>query len=274
MTVYLFHGCVDRWYPGQERFRNFIPESALRNHLADRPVKYGRWIGGNETQDVLTVDDSTRGAGRLCKVARQMGHEVTLFVNPQQIISGQPYFFSLLDAYLDARRVSTICYRGNRYDLGIYPQLQAFRKAAKAVLCALSEHKAYIHVSELKDDLHAMNSAIPDHAQLLTLADLIELRDMGVTVENHGWSHVEISSLSAAEFTEHVIRGRDWLVVELSVLSIDYAVPFGLSPVPKDKRHVVPGTVFLANSTLPKTELQRACWNRSDITRSLQHFSR
>ena len=95
---------------------------------------------------------------------------------PGANISGQPYFFSLLDAYLDARRISAIWYRGNRYDLEIYSEHRAFRRAAKEVLCSLSEHEANMHVSELKDDLHAVSSAIPDHAQPLTLADLIDLR--------------------------------------------------------------------------------------------------
>jgi Polysaccharide deacetylase len=273
MRVYLFHGCVDRWYPRQERFRNFVSEDALRTHLASRAEKYGPWIPENQRHDVLTVDDSTRGAGRFCAVAREMGHEVMLFVNPQQIVTGSPYFFSLLDAYLDARGVSTIRYRGIRYNLGIYSELRAFRKAAKEVLRGLSEEGCMLHISELKDDLHAGGCTIPDHVQPLTVRDLIDLRDRGVAIENHGWSHIEIRFLSALAFNKHVARARDWLVSNLSVPSTNYAVPFGLSRVPAQSVHVVPGSIFLAAPSLPATQLDRACWNRLDISPTLQHVS-
>jgi hypothetical protein len=193
-----------------------------------------------------------------------------LFVNPAQIVRGQPYFFSLLDAHLDARRISSIAYMGKRYNLDISPELRAFRGAAKQVLCSLSERDALAHVSELKDDLHAGGSAIPDHAQPLTLADLIELRDMGVIIENHGWSHIEIRLLSPSAFAEHVVRGREWLLAKLSIPSIDYAVPFGLSAVPSHSGHHVLGTVFLANPALPPMQVDCASWNRVDITQTLQ----
>jgi peptidoglycan/xylan/chitin deacetylase (PgdA/CDA1 family) len=77
---------------------------------------------------------------------------------------------------------------------------------------------------------------------------LIALRDAGVRIENHGWSHVEISSLTDAAFAEHVITGREWLRREASVEARLYAVPFGATDVPVHLREWVPDGYFLASA--------------------------
>ena len=86
-------------------------EEALRQHLATRSEPY-RTLTKLTNSDVLTVDDSTIGAARACTIAREYGQEVTLFINPAQTARKRPYWFSRLDALLDARTVDAVEFDG------------------------------------------------------------------------------------------------------------------------------------------------------------------
>jgi hypothetical protein len=193
-----------------------------------------------------------------------------LFVNPYQIVSGEPYFFTLLDAVLDARRAKAIAYGERTFDLDAPAGLRAFRQAAKASLCGMSENEALEHVRELATRLSASEIDIPEHAQALTVADLVALRDAGVAIENHGWSHLEIGHLDPAAVCAHIARGADWIGSVTGARPAHYAVPFGMSEVPPESASLVEGTIFLANPELPPGGLPSGCWNRHDFTHALQ----
>ena len=64
----MLHGCVPSWRPDAQADRNYVPETALKQHLEGRHIPYGR-LG--EHGDALTIDDSTLGAARACRV---VGH--------------------------------------------------------------------------------------------------------------------------------------------------------------------------------------------------------
>src|SRR5947209_2935477 len=92
-VIHLIHGCALLRQNEQQSDRNYVEMIVLRRFLASRVGKYSSFEAsmGNIS---LTVDDSTVGAALACRMAREMGHEVTLFVNPHQIITEAPYFFS------------------------------------------------------------------------------------------------------------------------------------------------------------------------------------
>ena len=88
-------------------------------------MPFAGWSADGTGGDVLTVDDATCAGADACLTARRLGHEVMFFVNPFQIASGQPYFFSLLDAIIDARTAASVTYPGR----GIRPR-RAGRRAS------------------------------------------------------------------------------------------------------------------------------------------------
>ena len=272
MAMHLLHGCVDLWRESQIS-RNFVPEASLFRYLSQRTRKYERWPENGVDPHVLTVDDSTRGAARACIVARSLGHEVTIFVNPAQIAQAQPYFFTVLDSVLDQRTLHKVSFNGLQYSLGDYKQLRAFRVAVKEVLLHRDEEDALRYVDELRAILAAPRAVLPEHAQIMTVTELMNLRNLGVIVENHGWTHAEISLLNHYQFKEHIGKAVAWFAECLGVRSVQYAVPFGNSFVPPELRALVPGPIFLARTDLQEGPVRSGHWNRYDITSELQSAS-
>ena len=196
MAVFLLHGIVEQYVHGVSAYRNFVPREAFEAYLRSRRVPFAGWSADGADGDVLTVDDATRAGADACMSARRLGHEVMFFVNPYQIATGQPYCFSLLDAIIDARSAASVAYRGEVYDLTGAAGVRQFRLAARTALIVKPAPQAYADALELSALLGATGAQVGEHQRPISLAELIALKDAGVRIENHGWSHVEISSLA------------------------------------------------------------------------------
>ena len=132
MTIFLLHGIVDDYVQGASAYRNYLPRDAFETHLRGRRAPFAGWSADGAAGDVLTIDDATRAGADACLAARRLGHEVTFFVNLYQIASGEPYFFSLLDAIVDARTAASVVYQGVTYDLREAVGAHRFQRAARA----------------------------------------------------------------------------------------------------------------------------------------------
>jgi len=267
MTIHLLHGCASHWRSGRQTFRNFVSEDALRSYLKNLPSKYGASLCSNGS-DVLTIDDSTKGAGWAAAIARECGHQVFLFVNPHQISTGEPYYFSLFDICLDNRRESKIMYHDIEYDLDT--QVTIFRRAAKRVLSNLDHDSAREAVVEIGELLNCASYEIPEHAQPLTLAELLHLRDVGVIIENHGWSHRCIDSFSTTELKQDIAATQTWLLRHVGTRSVQYAIPFGETILPLNSVEGLGDVVLLADDRCAPGLIRKNIWNRVDIGRRLQ----
>jgi hypothetical protein len=270
MTAYLLHGIVDEWAQGRQIYRNYVSRASLEAHLMGRASPYGAWNADDPDGDVLTIDDATRAGADACRLARRLGHEVIFFVNPFQVATGEPYYFSLLDAFLDARTVERATFTDEAFDLAAPGELRRFRKKARAILMARPASEAVAATREIAQLLGADGAELPAHAVPPSLDELCGLRDAGVRIESHGWSHVDIAALDDAAFIEHIVRARDWLRSELAVCSSLYAVPFGLCDIPPERRYLIEGAYFLADPSRPLGQLGPRCWNRRDLTDLLQ----
>jgi len=122
----------------------------------------------------------------------------------------------------------------------------------------------------LADRLKARTAIIPEHARTLSLETLRELLDRGVHIESHGWDHRDIVSLTQDELVESIRLTMDWFQTCLGIRPANFAVPYGLSPLPNRAVQEVPGMILLANPKLESGCLGHKHWNRRDITRSLQ----
>ncbi len=268
MALFFLHGVVDDWSPAYVH-RNYGSRAALEAHLRARDTPYGRWEDA-EGADHLSVDDSTRAGAEACMLARELGHEIVFFINPLQIETGEPYFFSILDASIDASTVSSIDYQGRTFDLASPVERRLFRRAVKAAMMRLASDSAAAAVRALAMRLGSGNVAVASHALPITLSDLRRLAAAGVRIESHGWSHVDIASLDRRAFEDHIEQGRAWIRERLGWDSRLYAVPFGISDVPAEWSEIAGDAYFLAREDLPPARLTQRCWNRHDLTSQLQ----
>lgn len=268
--IHFLHGCAPATPPfNTQSLRNYVSEEILRRYLDTRHEKYGT-LSETAKCDALTVDDSTIGGARACVLAREAGHEVTLFINPAQIARQRPYWFSRLDAILDARTVTALTFEGQKFDLSSSRALRAFRLALKSRLMALHECDTDEALNEVTTLLRAQTAVIAEHARTLSLESLRKLVAQGVRIGSHGWDHRDIVSLEPDELVQDLRLTAQWIQAHLGCSPIDYAVPYGLDTLPRLAAQEVKGAILLANSKLAQGFLGNRHWNRSHLTAQLQ----
>lgn len=267
-NIYTIHGIVENYQPEKHIYRSYVPKTTFEDFLNTQSKSFGKWEEGRTTSDILTIDDSTQGGAEACIMARNLGHEVILFVNPHQIINQEPYWFSLFNCLLDYRSVDIINYKGQSFDLSVYAQSCSFRQIVKREHMCLPVNESMGMISHFKELLGVGEFEMPHHLKILKKKDLLDLIHLGVQIESHGWSHIEISGLQPAQFLEDFSAARQWLAEEMACVSKLYAVPFGSSN--PEKLFGDYGSVFLADFMTKPGKLTDNCWNRIDVTKQLQ----
>jgi len=267
--IHMLHGCAPSWSPHLQSLRNYVSEKSLKRYLHARGSAYGS-IASTSNCDILTVDDATVGAARACVLAREAGHQITIFVNPAQIARRRSYWFSRLDAIMDRRAVASVTFEGQEFDLTQPPSLRVLRLAVKGRLMGMNEAATDALLSGLAAALKVEETVVPEHAQTLSLEALQDLADRGVHIENHGWDHRDPATLNPDELVKDIRCALDWFQTRLGTRPTHYAVPYGLSPLPDQTAQEIPGMILLANAKFGMGHLGGKHWNRQDITRSLQ----
>ena len=267
--TYILHGCVEQWDPSRQAMRMYAPAERLRRHLETRPEPYVDPDDGVDG-DVLTIDDSTRGAAQACLMARELGHAVTLFVNPSQIISGRDYWFSRFDALVDARQAAAAAFAGATYDLRTRQGLYDFRWAVRPQLVAGDEDSAHRLLDEVAVLLEAEQTQVPDFARSIGPDELAALGRAGVRFGNHGWNHQCITGLSADRQLAQIADTARWLEEATGQSPRDYAVPYGQATLGPQARAAVPGIVYLVGSPAQSGVAADGSIYRRNLTPELQ----
>lgn len=229
--VLTIHGIAAGVDPQHFCFRNMSDPDAMDRYLASAPpfVPLTDALAGRG--DALAIDDAVRGAGDAALLARRYGHAVSLFVNPGQVESGAPYAFNVLNALLDGlgnfdgrRRV----FEGTVFGTSTVADRQTLRSKIKTRLCTITDERERLgYIEGLAAEWRVAHLDVPRHFQTLSRQDLAALRDVGVDLQNHGWSHTDHASLSSTDSAREVREGRAWLFQELGVEAAYFAVPFG-----------------------------------------------
>jgi hypothetical protein len=269
MKVHTIHGVVTNYKKGAQVHRNYVGESSFISYL-EQCGHYTQWSGGDGT--VLTVDDSTEAGVYACRIARSLAHEVVFFINPWQIESGECYFFSHLDTILDSRGVQKVTYNGSIYSLAESSGVKAFRLAVREHVMGLEPSSAVAAVKALADLCHARTISPPDFAFPPSLDKIRLLRDIGVRVESHGWSHVDVRAMDNAAFLSDIIATADWFEDNLSVSSTLYAVPFGVPDLREAFRAEIRGEYCIVDRQRDIGRIGRNCVNRLDITGLINEY--
>jgi peptidoglycan/xylan/chitin deacetylase (PgdA/CDA1 family) len=259
----MIHGCVPEWRADAQGYRNYVGERELVAFLRGRTRRY------DHDRAALTVDDSTVGGARACLIAREEGHEVTLFLNPAQIERGRTYWFSRLDAMLDATPVRRLSFGGQEYDLDRRDGMRALRLAIKAQLMGLAEEDTDGLLDDLGRRMGTADAEVPAHGRTIARAEVSTLEDAGVRIGNHGWDHRDIAVMTAEAVAADVRAAADWFEAAIGAPPADYAVPYGLARLPEGAVPEVRGDLFLADPRVPLGEAA-GHWNRKDITREIR----
>lgn len=263
-VVDMIHGCVPQWRSDSQADRNYVSEGDFVTYLRRRPDAYDGRV------NTLTVDDSTVGAARACLIAREEGHQVTIFINPAQIERQRSYWFSTLDAALDATKVRHLSFGGEDYDLERAEGVRALRLAIKARLMPLAESGTDELLSDLMRRLLVPSVEVQAHGRTITRADLHQLKSAGVRIGNHGWDHRDIGAMATPAVAQDLQAAGSWLEQELGAKPADYAVPYGLQRLPSEAWAQVSGAIFLADFRVPCGDCGDRHENRRDITKNIR----
>jgi peptidoglycan/xylan/chitin deacetylase (PgdA/CDA1 family) len=229
MTIFCIHGVAENATRSEFQFRNIDKISAFREHLSSRANKYVSLSDAIKgLGDALTIDDSTHSAYVAAKIARQFGHQVTLFVNGLHIQDARPYSFVILNLFLDAINVPEIFFDGQLIATNVRDEKKNARKKMKRRMQTLNNEEEQMQLLYSTADKNGLEiPPIPAHLQPLRKLEIVELIQMGVSISNHGWSHLHPSSLTQEELAEDILRGSQWLDKEFGIECDSYAVPFG-----------------------------------------------
>ena len=262
-TIYTMHGVAPNVDPRRFIYRNISDERRFREILSTRPafVPLTESLAGRG--DALTIDDATRASADAALLARRLGHEVTLFVNPGQVDPPIPYSFNLLSVLMDRLKARSVNLDGKTLKARTPADRDAIRKRIKTRLREIErEAERNALIARLALQWGDVDLRMPHFLQTLTTAELEQLRDSGVDIQNHGWTHRCHSRHSAEESQREIDTGRQWLLDRLGVTADLFAVPFGdvLPPAGVDCRHWL-----TADYRLPRGQIGQTVWNRETL---------
>jgi Polysaccharide deacetylase len=264
VRVHTFHGVLADWDGARLVDQLYVPRDVFTASIERSVKKYVGVQGCGPDDTALTVDDSTIAGAEACLIARQFGHEVTLFLNPHQIITQTPYFFTILNLAIDS-----LAKRARRSDPNFSlrsPRLRDLRSQMRNRLMRLSG-------AALESELHQFLSAwdlempnVPQEHRPLDMAMLARLVAAGVQIGNHGWSHADIGSFAEGDLWDDISQAQQWLRDATGQQVDHYAVPFGLATPPDTVLRRLDGLCLLADAGRPLGKLASGVVNRVDIT--------
>jgi hypothetical protein len=263
--VLAIHGVAPEVDPRRFAFRNLSDADSLRRFLLAAPPFVPLPEALAARGNALTIDDATRAAADAALMAREHGHAVSLFVNPSQVSSGEPHYFLLLNVLLDRLDGQRCEFEGTMFETATNAQRQVLRHNIKARFRSMTGERGRMDlVTALATRWRTGSLELPDHFRTLGIHDLIALREAGVDVQNHGWSHVHHPILSPEESVREIREGRAWLRRELGVDAAYFAVPFG-DALPAPDAAAACETWFTATEQMAPGRLDQNVFNREEL---------
>jgi peptidoglycan/xylan/chitin deacetylase (PgdA/CDA1 family) len=212
--ILAYHGIIPHGFsPAGERAlftseRDFAAQLDTLLELVDvAPLDLIDEAGDGRPRVAITFDDAYRGAVTVgfAELAKR-GLPGTIFVSPARLNS-QVFWW---DALADPRGILDDVIRGHA--------LNEQRGSEERV----REWAAGENIPTSGD--------LPSYAHTATIAELrTGLKQSGMTVGSHTWSHINLAALPRAEVMIEITRSRDWLRAEFGEKAIDWlSYPYGL----------------------------------------------
>ncbi|MFY0629469.1 MAG: polysaccharide deacetylase family protein [Flavobacteriaceae bacterium] len=265
--VYCTHGIVRNFDNSVFIHKNMLDWDATENYLKTREKPFQSLeLAISGKAEALTIDDNTQAAYDLAALAIRYGHEVTLFINPHNLVHRQGYSFVLLNLLIDSLPESIIEFNGKDFDCTSYIGKKRLRFQLKKVLKnPKNEQERTESIIALAKHWKLDLGSVPHHLNTLSINQIKELLEMGVRIENHGWDHVSINDWDR-EHVEHFINdSQKWLLENLGIKSSFFAVPFGeVQPISHDL-NVSCKHWFLEDSTIKLGSIDASVYNRKSL---------
>ena len=264
-AVLTMHGSARHADRRRFAYRNIFDAAALDRALQSMKPCVSLTDALDGRGVALTIDDATRGAADAALQARRHGHEVTLFVNPAQVESGEPYAFLVLNLVLDRVDLDACEFEDERYPLRTIAEKSSLRARIKAHLATIgNEHQRLAYVRALATQWRVHDIVIAPHFRTLSRRDLTHLRDAGVSLQNHGWEHSSHAFLSPSESAREITLGRVWLERELRTDARWFAVPYG-NDLPHQGVSLDCDAWLSVTSTVPPGWVRAGVYNREEL---------
>lgn len=267
MTIFVGHGVVSGADAKLFNHRNLLDREAFLHHLRTRTDSYVSLdLAISGAGDAITFDDSTNASADAALLSRQLGHDVTLFVNGSNIVTTSVYWFCRLNAVLDATSADAVPFRGMPYDFGDHAGKSVFRNAIKRIAVALPTDEARVTlVDEVAHALSVHSYDVPKYSRTITVESLRQLVEAGVRIENHGWTHSQFLNVATDRLLLDLTQNRDWLIETIDCDTVHYAVPYGEGLPPDDLPRSEYRTWFLADSRYLDGTIGRQLVNRATL---------
>lgn len=227
--IFVIHGIARRPQPDMFIYRSYFSSRALQSHLKNRKDRYVSLDMALSGQgDALTIDDATNAGFDAAVLARKFGHDVTLFINPHNVINQSPYFLFVLDVALDKTRRRELFWNGSSFPMNSYKEKLGLRNELKNRILKLpAESERMEFVQRLAIDLDVPDLSMPEHLRVLSVEQVLVLRDMGASIGNHGWTHGAIEAMDPSAVRDEIIKAKKWITQTCGTAPSAYAVPFG-----------------------------------------------
>jgi len=202
-----------------------VVEQCRENRFGHKNLVDIEWFSTflKSTQKCVPLAAALQGHGKALTI-----DDVTLFINPWQIEAGRPYPASRMDALLDQVDVHDYSWDGRDFHLDTVKGKRAFRTRVKEAIrrhTAPEENERLLE--ELERGLGVSWADLPGHMRCLTFKEVERLRDIGVQVENHYWTHLDPWAHSPTQFAAECGKAKRWLSGSLGISSRFFASPFG-----------------------------------------------
>lgn len=264
--IYTTHGVVNSFEKEKFCHSGFLDRELFINHLSNREEKYVSLEEALEQKgDALTIDDSLMGGFEAAVLCRELGHEVSLFINPFYIQNRFLYWFCLLNIFLDSDEREEVFWERKKYPLDDFSSKLKFRLELKSAIAKLSPQKSISSLQFIFQQKVNQTILSPFHLTVLTVDDLKKALSLGIEIHNHGWTHCQITAFKNSELEEEIFEAKDWLSTFLGVDSNFYAVPFGKDLPPNRYDFKNCHTWFLAYDKLSYGKIGPRIYNRQPL---------
>ncbi len=226
--IYASHGVVTDYSSDNFCHYNFLDQHKLENFLKNKMQKYVSLSQALVGQgDAFTIDDSTYAALKMANILRSYDHQVTIFVNPYYVEYQIDYWFVILNYLLQHYSYASINWNGIRYDMNSYQKKLIFRKMLKEIISIIDSEEQRHNFLGKVFNLTIADLKLPTYLKTITKQDIVSLQNIGVDIQNHGWTHKQLKGASLSMVLNEILLGRNWFKQLFGIDTRFYAVPFG-----------------------------------------------
>lgn len=208
-----------------------------------------------ENGDAITIDDAIIAAYDAAKILVKYGHKVTVFINPYYIEERAAYWFCFLDTTLKHQE-SELNKTGS---CDMEETFKLYRRGIKSVIQNLPSEPEKISFLERLFKVQMKSFVMESALKTLTKHHILELKEYGVDIQNHGWFHKDYTRKE--DTYDNIFRANEWMSGVFGIQPSSYAVPFGGF---HSYKHSIPQIkmIFYNTKLLPTGRLSEFAYNR------------